>query len=120
MKTIFKVIVGMIIGATILIVGCAALISSGAKQVQQESDKHAITLHQFHRMHVGMTLTQIRAIAGVHEASADSFQVDESKIGGTTHSGQHCVYFNQLGHLLSIYQVCIDNDSHHVTSTSSL
>jgi hypothetical protein len=55
MKTVFKIAVGLMLGAVLLIVGCAALIGAGAAKVAHDQERSAATAAQVARIRTGMT-----------------------------------------------------------------
>lgn len=105
-----KVALGVMLGCTVLIVGCVALIGAGAQQVQKESDKTAITVEQYGSAKVGeITRAQIEKRFGEPESAQD---VQAAGVEGVPESAlkQSCVYYNRKGKIASLFQFCFDGD----------
>jgi hypothetical protein len=110
MKTVLKVMLGIILGCTVLIVGCAALIGAGVNAAQQDSDKTAITSTQYGSASLGSaTRSEIEADFGEPQSSND---VQAAGIDGIPKSdfSQQCIYYSRKGELASLFQFCFDGD----------
>lgn len=110
MKTMLKVALGVVLGFTVLIVGCVALIGAGAQQVQKESDKTAITLAEYQSAKTGQ-ITR-RKIEERFGAPQNAQEMRAEGIDGIpdTDFEQSCIYYNREGHLASIFQFCFDGN----------
>jgi hypothetical protein len=104
-KLMLKIAGGIIIALVLLTAGCAALIGSAAHEVQNESDAHAITQAQFRSLKPGMTQKRVVRLLG-KPADDQEMHVSVSELGVSSNSS--CVYYNERGELLTMYQVCFD------------
>lgn len=117
MKVVLKVALGVLLAAAILIGGCVAVLGVGLNEAQKDSDRNGITRDQFDRIANGMTEADVKDIIGdVPEASSTSYSVDVAD----TKMGQRCVYYNEVGRLVSIYQLCFSEQTGRLESKSSL
>jgi hypothetical protein len=110
-----KVIAAVVIAVIVIVVIIAAAASSGVKQVQKESNEHAITQAQYDATRLGSSETAVRARLGVPNSSdSSSAQVGSAPVG------QECVYYNEKGQLLHTFQFCFDQSSHKLEVKNSL
>lgn len=117
MNTVFKVALGILLAAAAMIGGCVALLGVGLNEAQKDSDRSGITRDQFDRIANGMTEAEVKGVIGdAPEASSTSYSVDIAD----TKMGQRCVYYNEVGRLLSIYQLCFSEQTGRLESKSSL
>ena len=80
MKLVLKITLGIILGATLLVVGCTALIGAGASSVsnemektEQRSEQHGRDLaKRLAQVQHGMTRAQVIAIMGKPESASKS------------------------------------------------
>ncbi len=110
MKTVLKVALGLVLGLTVVIVGCAALFSAGVEKVQKDSDKTAITVGQYGSAKTGVsTRPQLEQAFGVPQTSNE---VKAEGVAGIPESAfeQSCIYYNRRGALASLFQFCFDGD----------
>ncbi|MGH2941914.1 MAG: hypothetical protein ACRDLN_03945 [Solirubrobacteraceae bacterium] len=110
MKTVLKVTLGIVLGCTVLIAGCAALIGAGVDGAQRDSDETAITSAQYGNALVGgVTRSEIEADFGTPRSSDE---IKTSGIDGIPQSGfsQQCIYYSRKGELASLFQFCFDGD----------
>ena len=110
MKTALKVMLGIVLGCTVLVVGCAALIGAGVNAAQKDSDKTAITSAQYRSAPVGSaTRSEIEGDFGEPQSSND---IQAEGIDGIpdTDFSQQCVYYSRKGELASLFQFCFDGD----------
>lgn len=111
--SVIKVALGVILGLTVLIVGCAAIIGSSAdkaiKDTQKQSDKTGITATQFKAVKIGTLRSDVRSQLVVPPEDKDSTAIQDYK--------SECLYYNRKGHLFDIYQFCFEN--HRLVSKSS-
>ena len=103
MKTIFKVVVGILIAATILIVGCVALIGGAADEVGKEfnrqQNKNAITNAQGRSVKLGTTRAEVERKFGKPESDQES---ENEGLGADS-----CIYYNiKDGEALDSWQFC--------------
>lgn len=82
--TVLKVALGVILGLTVLIVGCSALVSSGLDSQQK---KHAITNAEYRSVKRGDKRAAIVADFG-KPSSADEYR---DKVAGLS---SDCIYYN--------------------------
>jgi hypothetical protein len=116
MKTVVKVTLGILLACVILIGGCVALIGSAADDVQDESDRTAITREQYRQVQTGDRQSDVESRLGNPE-SADEFS---SEIEGLDKPvGSSCIYYGRKGELLSGYQFCFDVNTKKLESKSS-
>jgi len=118
MKTVIKVTLGILLGFTILIGGCAALFAGGVNEVQKESDKTAITLEQYRTVQTGeATRAEVVEMAGEPQ-SANEFSSEVEGIDNPI--GSECIYYNRKGEFLSIFQFCFDINTGKLESKTSI
>lgn len=103
MKTVFKVILGVVIGGLVLIVGCSALIGGAAneagKQLDKDQNKNAITNSQGRSVKLGTTRQEVERKFG--KPKSDQESANEG-LGEDT-----CIYYNlKGGELLDQWQFC--------------
>lgn len=101
MKTILKIVVGVVIAGIVLVVGLVALLGGAASEIQKESDEHSITKEQYEQVKKGTSLKQVKADLG---EPSDQQNTQMDGLGE-----QDCIYYNQKGDLASMYQFCFDN-----------
>jgi hypothetical protein len=118
MKTVLKITLGIILGFTVLIGGCAALIGGAVNEVQKDSDKTAITLEQYRSVDVGQD-TREAVMARLGEPSSSN-EVEVEGFTANEPYGSECVYYNQKGQILSIYQFCFDTGTGKLQSKVSI
>lgn len=116
MKTVVKVTLGILIAFTILIGGCVALVGSAADDVQDESDRTAITASQYRSVKTGDRKADVEAKLGAPE-SADEFS---SEVEGLDEPvGSSCIFYGRKGEILSGYQFCFDVNTDRLESKTS-
>lgn len=103
MKTVFKVVVGILIAATILIVGCVALIGGAADEVSDELDKeqnkNALTNGQARSVKLGTTRAEVVRKFGKPKSTQES---ENEGLGADS-----CIYYNiKGGEALDQWQFC--------------
>ena len=103
MKTVFKVVVGILIAATILFVGCVALIGGVAneadKSIKKDQNKNAITNAQGRSVKLGTTRTAVERKFGKPKSGQES---ENEGLGADT-----CIYYNiKGGEILDQWQFC--------------
>lgn len=110
MKTVLKVMLGIVLACVVLIVGCAALIGAGVDEAQKDSDKTAITVQQYGSAKVGTsTRDQLGADFGDPRTS-DEIQAEGVEGIPASDFQQSCIYYNRKGQLASLFQFCFDGD----------
>jgi len=123
MKTVLKVALGIVLGLTVLIVGCALVIGASVDEavdeVQKDSDKAAITQAEYASVKTGVNgNSRKRLIARFGKpASQDEFETEG--VEPDEPIGSECLYWNREGELASLYQFCIDTNTGRVESKSS-
>lgn len=117
--TFIKVMLGVIIGGTVLIGGCVALIAGGVDEAQKDSDKTSITAKDYGTAKTGETTKATVVDMFGEPSSADELKADGVKGIPESDFSQSCVYYNRRGELASIFQFCFDGDD-KLTSKSSI
>jgi len=93
-----KVFLAIIIAGALLLVGCTALVGQG---IQDEQNKHAITMQQAKSIDIGTPKSSVIAALGAPESS-QSFQ--DSYTGKSS-----CIYYNvKDGQFLDSWQFCFE------------
>lgn len=110
MKTVLKVTLGIVLGCTVLIIGCVALIGASVDSAQKESDKTAITLAQYRNAKTGTTTRAQLVSRFGRPQSSDSVQADGVKGIPASDFRQDCFYYSRKGKLASLFQFCVDGD----------
>lgn len=112
MKTILKVALGILLAATVLIVGCVALLGTAAnevdKQLTTEQNTNAITLRQYRDVAIGTRKDQVVEELGEpadrQEFESEGFLQDEPQ-------SSSCVYYNRRGgDVGQVFQFCFDGN----------
>ena len=125
MKTVLKIALGVILGLTVLIVGCAVIVGVGVDEavdeVQKDSDKNSITRAEYASVKTGTngnTRKRLESRFGEPQSQQD---VETGDIEGVpdSASGLECIYYNREGELASLYQFCFDTGTGRVQSKSS-
>lgn len=116
MKTVLKVALGILLACVILIGGCAALIGGAANEVQEESDRSAITRQQYREVRTGDTKAEVEAKLG-EPTSANEFSTDVEGLDQPV--GSSCIYYGRKGELLAGYQFCFDVNTDRLDSKSA-
>lgn len=110
MKTVLKITLGIVLGFTVLIVGCVALIGAGVDEAQKTSDKTAITLAQYEAAKTGETTRAQLVERFGKPQSSDSVQADGVEGIPESDFQQDCIYYSRKGKLASLFQFCVDGD----------
>ena len=115
MKTILKVALGIILGLTVLIVGCAVIVGVGVNEavdeVQKDSDKTAITQADYESVKTGPDGNSRKRIESRFGEPQSQQDVETGEIEGVPDSSSdlECIYYNRKGKLVSLYQFCFEN-----------
>lgn len=117
MKTVLKIVLGIIIAAVLLIGGCAALLGAGIEGAQEESDKTAITQSQYQSIKTGTSRDTVESRLGEPQ-SRDEW---ETEVEGLSDEplGSECIYYGKKGEFMSLYQFCFDSQTGKLESKSS-
>jgi hypothetical protein len=116
MKTVVKIALGILLALVVLIVGCTALVGSAGNDVQEDSDRTAITQSQYRQVKTGDQRSDVEAQLGDPER-ADEFS---SEIEGLDKPvGSSCISYGRKGQLLSGFQFCFDVNTDRLESKSS-
>lgn len=109
MKAIVKIALGIVLGATVLVVGCTALLAAGVDEAQDESDRSAISEAQYRSVKTGRTTREEIVERFGEPADRQEF---EQRIEGLQDEpvSSSCIYYNRRGELLSPYQFCFDGE----------
>lgn len=116
MKTVLKVTLGILLACVILIGGCAALIGGAANEVQEESDRTAITRDQYRQVKTGDTRDEVERALG-EPSSANEFSTEIDGLDDPV--GSSCIYYGRKGELIAAYQFCFDVNTDELESKSS-
>lgn len=116
MKTVLKVTLGILLACVILIGGCAALIGGAANEVQEESDRTAITREQYRQVKTGDTRDEVENALG-EPSSANEFSTEIDGLDDPV--GSSCIYYGRKGELIAAYQFCFDVNTDELESKSS-
>lgn len=110
MKTVLKVMLGILLACVVLIGGCAVLFGAAVEDVQDESDETAITSQEYQSVTTGeSTRDEVEAEFGEPQTSDE---VQAEGVEGIPESDfeQSCIYYNREGQLASLFQFCFDGD----------
>jgi len=112
MKTAMKVALGIVLGFTVLIVGCAVIIGAGVDKAQKDSDKTAITAADFGSVKTGPDGNTRKRIVSRFGEPQSSDEVQAEGVEGIPESdfSQSCIYYSRKGELASLYQFCFDGN----------
>lgn len=102
-RTFLKVLLAILIAATVLIGGCVALIGGAAneadKSIKRDQNKNAITNSQARSVKLGTTRREVEAQFGPPKDTQES---QNSGVGSDT-----CIYYNiKGGRVLDQWQFC--------------
>ena len=111
MRTIFKVAIGVLLAATVLVIGCVALLGAGADQVADELDKqqkaNSISIKQYRATKTGTTQKAIEKRFG-DPADAQEFETEVPELDAK--SAGSCIYYNRRGgEIGDLFQFCFDD-----------
>ena len=110
MKTILKVMLGILLACVVLIGGCAALLGAGIDEAQEESDKTAITVQEYGSVKTGATTRDEIVERFGEPQSSDSVEAEGIKGIPESDFSQNCLYYSRKGELASLFQFCVDGD----------
>jgi len=96
MKTVLKVALGILLGFTVLVVGCAALFSAGVDEADKEQKKKGITVSQFRGVQQGSSEAEVRAALGKPEDAQEFEDAGVEGLSGTA-SSSACIYYPEKG-----------------------
>lgn len=117
MRTVIKVAAGVLLAAGVLIGASVGLLGLGLNGAQKTSDRNGITRAQFDQIHTGMSEAEVKAVIGnVPEASTTSYSATAADVK----IGERCLHYNEIGRLISIYQLCFDEGGRGLVSKTSL
>lgn len=112
-RSVWKIALGVVLGlglfATVLIVGCAALIGSAANSVDEEAQAHSITKKEFREMPLGLSQATVIKRYGKPE---DAQKFENKSYFGSGSEQSSCIYYNESGKGLfegSSFQLCFTN-----------
>ena len=110
MKTVLKVMLGVILGGVVLIVGCSALFAAGVDEAEDERQEKGITARQFRSIEQGTSESAVRARFGEPEDAQEFEQNIPELQTGTQRSS--CIYYPEKGEPLfegESFQFCFDD-----------
>ncbi|WP_022926749.1 hypothetical protein [Patulibacter americanus] len=116
MKTIVNIALGVILAVVLLVAGCAALIGGAANEVQEDSDRTAITEQQYRQVKTGDRKADVEAELGDPQ-SADEFSTEIDGLDKPV--GSSCIHYGKKDELVSGYQFCFDVNTDKLESKSS-
>lgn len=119
MKTVLKIALGIVLGCTVLIVGCVALIGAGIDEAQDESDEAAITQADYASVKTGAQGNTRKRLIDRFGEPAQQHEFETEGITPDDPIGSECIYYNREGELAALYQFCIDAQTGRVESKSS-
>lgn len=93
-RNILIIALGVLLGGTLLIVGCVALVASGVDEANEEQKKQGITLEQFRSVRQGTTQDEIEADFGKPE---DAQEFENEGIDTTEPERSSCIYYPEKG-----------------------
>lgn len=110
MGTVMKTMLGVILGAIVLIGGCAAVLGAGVESANDEQKKQGITASQFQDIRQGTDEATVRSTLGEPE---DAQQFEDAGVQGLTGpSSSSCIYYPEKGMGIGegkSFQLCFDN-----------
>jgi hypothetical protein len=109
-STVLKVMLGVVLGACVLIVGCVALLAAGVNEADKEQKKKGITLSQFRSIQQGTTQEEVEADLGTPE-DAQEFEQEIPELN-TGKQQSSCIYYPEKGKGIGegrSFQLCFDN-----------
>jgi hypothetical protein len=109
--TVWKVMLGVVLGFCLLIGGCVALIGVGVNEADKEQKKKGITLKQFRSVKQGTSQADVEAELGTPEDAQEFEQEIPELDTGTQRSS--CIYYPEKGKGIGegrSFQLCFDND----------
>ena len=118
MKTAMKILLGIALGLTVLVVGCTALLGNVVEDIEEAANKPAITESDFRSVKAGSkgnTRKRIEARFGEPQTQED---IDDRGIDSLRDPGPalDCLYYNMAGELGGLYQFCFDTKTQRVKS----
>lgn len=116
MKTVGKIVLGILIASMLMIGGCVALLGAGVEEAQKESDRTAITDAQYSSIKTGTSRSTVEAKLGTPE-SRDEFSSEIDGLGDEP-IGSTCIYYGKQGELGGLYQFCFDINTDKLESKS--
>jgi len=105
MKTVLKITVGIVLGMTLLVVGCTALVAGGLNTKSEDG----ITRAQFNAVKQGTSQAAVEKNLGEPE-SAQQFENSIPELKITSRSS--CIYYPEKGRKIlegSSFQLCFDS-----------
>ena len=113
MKTIFKIMLGIVLGGVLLAVGCAALVGTGVdqavKEAEREQNARGITMKQFRAVKQGTSQRRIERRLGAPE-DAQEFENQIPELQDQP-SRSSCIYYPEADKPLfegRSFQFCFD------------
>ena len=118
MKIAMKILLGIVLVLTVLIAGCAVLLGNVVDDIEEDSNKPAITETDFRSVKVGPkgnTRKRIEARFGEPQSQKD---IDDRGIESLRDPGPslECLYYNQQQEFGALYQFCFDTRTQRVKS----
>lgn len=103
MKTVFKVVLGVLIAGLLLVGGCVALIGGAAneasKEIDKEQNENAITNNQARGVKLGTARAEVERKFGPPKSDQES---ENAGVGSDS-----CIYYNiKDGEVLDQWQFC--------------
>jgi len=108
MKTVLKIALGVILGLTVLIVGCSALLGSAVDDVEKDSQKNAKTVQEIRKAHLGDTRADIERRLGKPASTQESTSTSDRP---NDDIGDAYIYYPvKGGGILDRWQLVFDGD----------
>lgn len=107
--TVWKVMLGVVLGFCVVIVGCVAVLGSAVEEADEEQRKKGITMEQFRAVPQGSTQEEVEAELGTPE-DAQEFEQEIPELN--TNQRSSCIYYPEKGKGIGegrSFQLCFDN-----------
>lgn len=108
--TVWKVMLGVVLGGLVLIVGCVAVLGSAVNEADKEQREQGITIEQFRSVGAGTSQEEVEATLGPPEDAQEFEQnIPELDIQNERSS---CIYYPEKGKGIGegrSFQFCFDN-----------
>ena len=109
MRTVLKIAIVVVLGLTVLIVGCVAVLGAGIEEADQEQRRQGITLAQFREVEQGTGQSVIERRFGPPE-DAQEFENQVPEIQDQP-ARSSCIYYPERGKGIGegrSFQFCFD------------
>lgn len=113
MRTVVKIALGIVLGLTVVIVGCSAILGAGVDKAQKNSDRTAITPADYRAVTSSDSRQQVIDRLGKPQSADEIDQTLPKDLRTAVKKGEEdlaCIYYGRKGHLASIFQFCFDGN----------